>query len=333
MIHGNSSASYIQAPQNKEDRPYFSVVIPVYNKGKYVARALQSVLKQTFENFELLIICEPSIDKSHAEVAAFADSRLKIYYRSQPGPGGYAARNLGIKKSKGKWVSFLDADDEWYPHHLEKMYALSKSYPEAYFMSCGWDFVESGIKERNKFHQKHTTVNTELTAIDYFKNCMEGSFPVHTNVACIKNESQIISNLFPAETQAKRGGDLYAWLKLICFHKKLAWSNHVGAKYFLGVEGQVVSSAPRGVELFKESSLKPLEKNLNSLEKKMLYQYIHRLLFRLILYEKLKNHQITGIKSVLNYRNDFLGAIKTFLICTVIPSKLLKLIRHIYKKL
>src|SRR5690625_1627721 len=102
--------------------PFFSVVIPVYNKELYVARAINSILNQSFKDFELIIVCDPSTDSSNSIVRKFSDRRIKVFNRNKPGLGGYAARNLGIKNSSGQWISFLDADDEWYLDHLQKMY-------------------------------------------------------------------------------------------------------------------------------------------------------------------------------------------------------------------
>jgi glycosyltransferase involved in cell wall biosynthesis len=102
--------------------PFFSVIVPVYNKEKYVSRAISSILNQSFDDFELIIICDPSSDNSNLEVLKFHDSRIKIFNREIPGPGGYAARNLGIENSNGKWIAFLDADDEWYSNHLSEAF-------------------------------------------------------------------------------------------------------------------------------------------------------------------------------------------------------------------
>jgi glycosyltransferase involved in cell wall biosynthesis len=102
------------------DNPFFSVIVPVYNKEKYVHRAVSSILNQSYKDFELIIVCDPSTDNSNAEVEKFTDPRIRVFHRDKPGPGGYAARNLGIENSKGQWISFLDADDVWYSSHLDE---------------------------------------------------------------------------------------------------------------------------------------------------------------------------------------------------------------------
>jgi len=104
--------------------PFFSVVIPVHNKEPHLHNCIKSVLNQTFYRFEIIIINDASNDNSLNEIEKFHDYRIQIIHRKIPGPGGYAARNLGIKIAKAEWIAFLDADDEWTEDHLERMYTL-----------------------------------------------------------------------------------------------------------------------------------------------------------------------------------------------------------------
>jgi len=313
--------------------PIFSVIVPVYNKGLYVSRAIQSILNQSFEDFEVIVVCDPSTDDSISKVEAFKDSRLSIFYRSEPGPGGYAARNLGIEKSEGEWVAFLDADDEWCPDHLSKMYNLSKSVPDVNFLSCAWEFVSNNGAEVNKFRKINNIDALKLSLSDYLSACLIGACPVHTNVACVRRKSVIGSEVFPARSGAKRGGDLYAWLKLVCDNKQMAWSNHIGSRYFLGVEGQVVNTAPRGIQLFKEEMLAPLVKYFKKPELIAFYKYIHKLLFGMVVSEKLKGREIDGVETVLNYRRDPLGAMRVFFVHRLVSPKILILLRAIKKNM
>jgi len=95
---------------------FFSVVIPLFNKEKYIERAIASVLKQEFNNFELIVVDDGSKDGSVARVESFNDPRLRLVRQSNQGEG--PARNSGVKEACGKWVAFLDADDMWMPSHL-----------------------------------------------------------------------------------------------------------------------------------------------------------------------------------------------------------------------
>ena len=95
-----------------------SVIIPVYNAEKYIAATIQSVLSQTYENFEILIIDDGSPDNSVEVCKQFKDSRIKIIRQANRGLAG--ARNTGIRHAQGDYFAFLDADDIWLPNKLEK---------------------------------------------------------------------------------------------------------------------------------------------------------------------------------------------------------------------
>jgi glycosyltransferase involved in cell wall biosynthesis len=95
-----------------------SVIIPVYNTEKYIAATVKSVLNQTYENFELLIIDDGSSDHSIEICQQFIDPRITIIYQQNRGVA--AARNHGIRAAQGEYIAFLDADDLWLPTKLEK---------------------------------------------------------------------------------------------------------------------------------------------------------------------------------------------------------------------
>ena len=106
-----------------------SVIIPLYNKERTVARAVESVLNQSYREIELLIVDDGSTDKSCEIVAEkFDDSRLKIIHQKNSGPG--CARNRGIKEAKGQFVAFLDADDCWYEDNLKNIVHWFDAHPD-----------------------------------------------------------------------------------------------------------------------------------------------------------------------------------------------------------
>ena len=94
-----------------------SIVIPLYNKGFIISETLDSVLAQTFTDFEIIIVNDGSTDNGFEIVSQFSDKRIKLF--QQQNKGAAAARNLGIEKATGELIAFLDADDYWYPNHLE----------------------------------------------------------------------------------------------------------------------------------------------------------------------------------------------------------------------
>jgi len=99
-----------------------SVIVPVYNKVSYLKRSIDSILRQKYQEFELIIVDDGSTDGSGELLKQFDDPRITIISQGNAGPG--AARNCGIKNSNGELVAFLDADDEWLPDYLSESIAL-----------------------------------------------------------------------------------------------------------------------------------------------------------------------------------------------------------------
>ena len=101
------------------NRPTVSVVIPTYNRKAALARALKTVVAQSFRHWELIVVDDASTDDTEGAVRSLGDGRL-MYVRHAQNRGGSAARNTGIHQAQGKYVAFLDSDDEWFPDKLAR---------------------------------------------------------------------------------------------------------------------------------------------------------------------------------------------------------------------
>lgn len=106
-----------------------SVIIPTYNRARFLDRAIQSVLKQTYKNLELIIVDDNSSDDTDALIASIKDDRL-CYIKHDTNKGASAARNTGIKDARGEYIAFLDSDDEWLPTKLEEQVSVMQKAPE-----------------------------------------------------------------------------------------------------------------------------------------------------------------------------------------------------------
>ena len=95
-----------------------SIIMPSWNTGRFIAESIQSVLEQTYANWELLIVDDCSSDNTETIVKSFKDSRVK-YFRNTKNSGAALTRNRALREAKGEWVAFLDSDDLWYPKKLE----------------------------------------------------------------------------------------------------------------------------------------------------------------------------------------------------------------------
>ena len=124
--------------------PKISVVIPVYNKEKYVKETLQSVLNQDFNDFEIIIVDDGSTDKSLDIIKQFSASKIKII--RQENQGVAIARNTGVAAANAEIVAFLDADDLWLPNHLAEIDKLSQDFPDAGFYATAYKLKFNGYQ-------------------------------------------------------------------------------------------------------------------------------------------------------------------------------------------
>lgn len=103
-----------------------SIIMPSWNTGRFIAESIQSVLKQTYQNWELIIVDDCSTDNTDEIVASFSDARIK-YLKNEKNSGAALTRNRAIREAKGEWIAFLDSDDLWVPEKLEKMLKFMKA--------------------------------------------------------------------------------------------------------------------------------------------------------------------------------------------------------------
>lgn len=116
-----------------------SVVIPLYNKEQYIERTIISILSQTFQDFEIIIVDDGSTDGSVERAETWADDRIKVLKMEHKGAS--AARNKGILAATAELITFIDADDEWKPGFLEKIIYLKDKYPECGAYATSYEIV------------------------------------------------------------------------------------------------------------------------------------------------------------------------------------------------
>ena len=110
--------------------PKVSVIIPTHNRAHLIGRSIQSVLNQTYQDFEIIVVDDGSTDNTKDIIEKFQkkDNRIK-YIRHEKNKGGSAARNTGIKAARGEYIAFQDSDDEWFPEKLKKQMEFFKNMP------------------------------------------------------------------------------------------------------------------------------------------------------------------------------------------------------------
>ncbi len=214
----------------------FSVIIPLYNKEKYIKRSVLSVMNQSFAKFELLIVDDKSTDNSMQIVNQFNDSRIKIIKRNERGHGGYAARNLGIEKAKYQYVSFLDADDEWNENYLMEMQNLIINFPHISVFSCAWEEKAGKLTKTNSYYNQNKNKGSHIVT-DFLDSSIKGQNPLCTIVLTVAKNKLTDIGAFP-EDKCKRGGDIETWLRLM-LDNKIAWTPYIGAIYNKNIQNAV----------------------------------------------------------------------------------------------
>lgn len=186
--------------------PRFSIIVPLYNKADYVRKALESILTQSYTNYEVVIIDDESTDNSLSIVNDFVKTveSGKWKVESQPNSGVAAARNNGVAKSKGEFVCFLDADDWWESTFLEEMDRLIAEYPDAGIYASNYIYYKPG--------KTHVALSLPRGYLDYPKAYYEGSsMPVWTGATCMLRKVFDEMGGFPLGI--KLGEDFLLWAK------------------------------------------------------------------------------------------------------------------------
>ncbi|MBN7817583.1 glycosyltransferase family A protein [Algoriphagus pacificus] len=209
----------------------FSVVIPIYNKKPHLERSINSVLNQSYQDFELILVDDGSTDGSKEACTQFQDPRIRIFYRDTPGPGGYAARNLGVLNSNFQWVSFLDADDNWEKDYLLNIKKAIDSYSEISIFSSGWK-VKTSKGEVNCPATKTFPENeiVRISLLEFLQQSIQNSPTIWTSVVTVKKELLEKVEMFPAG-KCKAGGDIDTWLRLLLKSKEMVFINKILATY------------------------------------------------------------------------------------------------------
>ena len=176
-----------------------SIIMPSYNTARFIAETINSVLNQTHQNWELIIVDDCSKDDTDRVVAQFSDTRIR-YLKNEKNSGAAVSRNKALREAKGRWVAFLDSDDMWMPEKLEKQIAFmeTNAYSFSYtnYEEINVDGVKTGVR---------VTGPKKITKAGMFNYCWPGCLTVMfdaTKVGLIQIED------------IKKNNDYAMWLKV-----------------------------------------------------------------------------------------------------------------------
>lgn len=149
-----------------------SVIMPTYNCGRFIRESIQSVLAQTYSQWELVVVDDCSTDDTESIVSSFADNRIR-YYRNEQNCGAAITRNRALREAQGRWIAFLDSDDLWLPTKLEKQIAFMQRHRYAFSYH---NYQE--IDEQGQLLGKTVSGPRHITRVCMYAYCWPGCLTV-----------------------------------------------------------------------------------------------------------------------------------------------------------
>lgn len=208
----------------------FSVIIPLYNKERFVARCIHSVLTQTRQDFEIVVVDDGSTDRGAEVVRAMKDSRIRLIRKANGGAS--SARNRGALEASFDLLAFLDADDEYLPRHLEVVEELAVRYPQAgaYGTAC-WFLKANGwvryVANRRALNGRHEGMVTNFFCGGHILWCCSGVV-----------RKDVFYRLGGFDPQLKNGQDQDLWFRVAAV-SSFAYTNDAQVIWRLGVPGSL----------------------------------------------------------------------------------------------
>lgn len=149
-----------------------SIIMPSYNTGKYIKQSIESVIAQTYENWELIIVDDCSTDDTEKVISQFYDDRIK-FFKNEKNSGAAVSRNKALREAQGKWIAFLDSDDLWVPEKLMKQIRFMESNNYCFTYT---NYIE--IDEQSKPNGKMITGPKRITKAGMYHYCWPGCLTV-----------------------------------------------------------------------------------------------------------------------------------------------------------
>jgi len=191
-----------------------SVIIPLYNKGEYIERALESVFAQTFGGYEVIVVDDGSTDNGVNIVSQFRDNRLRVIRQANAGPG--AARNRAICESSSRYLAFLDADDEWMPRFLEKSIGILRKNPDCDLTASAYYLGKEKRDISSMFRERGVTDGPWQVRKDMSARELVSAYYMFNSWAILCKRKVVESyGGFRSKQNCNYGEDTYLWLRVM----------------------------------------------------------------------------------------------------------------------
>lgn len=256
--------------------PFFSVVIPLYNKEQFIENTLKSVINQTFKDFEIIIINDGSTDGSLKKLKLFKDERITVY--NQKNSGLSSARNEGIKKTQADYIAFLDADDLWKEDYLETMYIIINKHKQHHVFATNFQTLKP---KRTAYLETKTFISSKIKIIDSYFNLNQNIISPSSmviNKSVFNNIGYFMENINYGEEH-----DFY----IRCFNiYKLVYYKEAKIYYRINLPNQL--TAPNKNFIRK---IPNYDKYLKQIENPFLKKYLDFIHYELVLLYKMERNR------------------------------------------
>ena len=202
--------------------PKFSVIISVFNKEKYIGKTLDSVLAQTFQDFEIVVVNDGSTDNSEEIIKSFNTEKIRYFFHKNRGAS--AGRNRALREANGEYLAFLDADDLWEKNHLEEIEKLIQLFPKSNVFATA-----IMTQTNNGFFKSRYTINSdkEYQLVSFFESSY--ATPILSGSTTVIHRS-VLEKVGYFDEEIFSGEDTEYWIR-IGINYKVAFSKKITAKY------------------------------------------------------------------------------------------------------
>jgi glycosyltransferase involved in cell wall biosynthesis len=240
--------------------PYFSVIIPLYNKEKHIKNTVESVLAQSFDDFEIVVVDDGSTDNGLEIINSLKDKRLKVFPKKNQGAA--QARNSAIEKASSENIALLDADDIWQPNRLEELHNSIQKFPEASLFCNAYNLkLDDGFTHKATYNIPETD---QIQIIDdYFKASIIHPIAWTSAVGFKKTDFNEIGGFDP---KVLSGQDIDLWIKF-ALQKTIVFNPEVTTCYNKTIDNSLSKGNYRKSKCDLFNSYRQEEKKNPSLKK------------------------------------------------------------------
>ncbi len=302
--------------------PKVSIIIPNYNYGRYIGETLQSILRQSFKDYEVIVVDDGSTDNSAQEVERFrGDFGGKLRYFYQKNQGVATARNHGISQARGQFIAFIDADDLWLEQSLSKIVAFMETHPE-----CGLVYGNVQIVDLKKNTLIKVRFSPSSSEKPYEGKCFEKLFCEGNFIptAAVLMPRVVFKQIGLFDTRFKCGEDLDMWLRISALYpiRYLDEVLTIMRRHDTSLSHGYLASAKADILMIRKfSKLMPLFKEVVGIKKiqEKLWEAYYRMGIFLILKGRGRRGRIWLVKALRVNFNLFKKKILAYVVLSYVP--------------